>query len=99
MRAKIELQKQVKNKTFQEGVQEFILYCKSKNLRHATIKHYQNSVRVFEKFIPDDMKIKDITKKTVENFELYLKNNINENDVSMNTNVRSIRAVLYYFMK
>lgn len=28
MRRKIELQKQIKDKTLQEGVQEFILYCK-----------------------------------------------------------------------
>lgn len=98
MRTKIKLQKQIKDKTFQEGYNEFIIYCKSRNLRPATIHHYDNSIRIFQTFIPD-IKIKNINEKLVQDFKIFLQNKMNENDVTINTNIRSLRAVLYYFMK
>lgn len=42
MRRKIQIQKQVNDKTFEEGYKVFLNYCKVRNLRDATIKHYIN---------------------------------------------------------
>lgn len=99
MRKKITLKQSSCNKTFDKGYDEFILYCKVRNLSPATIKHYDNSINIFYKFISKDTPISDISMDTVNNFILFCKNSMNQNDVTVNTNLRSIRAVLYYFMK
>lgn len=99
MRKKINLNKQIQSKTFDEGYDEFILYCKSRNLRPATITHYDNSMLVTYQGIPYKTKISEITSETVDDFKLFLRNKTTENDVTQNTNIRSLRTVLYYFMK
>lgn len=99
MRKKIEMNKSNTTKTFDRGYDEFIIYCKARNLSPATIKHYDGSILVWYKFLDPKTPINEITHETIQNFILFLKNKMNENDVTMNTNLRSIRAILYYFMK
>ena len=31
------------NLTFEEGCEEYLLYCKARNLRDGTIKHYKDN--------------------------------------------------------
>lgn len=45
------------------------------------------------------MLIEDITKKTVNQFILDCKEKLNIRDVTLNTYVRSLRTILYYFME
>lgn len=98
MRQKIDLNK-TKEKTFDRGYDEFIIYCKARNLRPATIKHYDDSMRIIYQFIQPKTLIKDITETTVEEFKIFLREKTTENDVTQNTNIRVLRTVLYYFMK
>jgi integrase/recombinase XerD len=100
MRQKIEMNKKVSNKTFDQGFEEFINYCKVRNLRPATIKHYEDIVNyTWYKFLNCKTPIKEITSKTIDEFILFCKNKMNENDVTVNTNVRGMRAICYYFIK
>jgi integrase/recombinase XerD len=100
MRKKIEMRKKNDLKTFEEGYSEFINYCKIRNLREATIKHYNDIVKyVIYKFLEKDTVTKNITNKTVEEFILFCKEKMNQNDVTVNTNLRAFRAILYYFMR
>lgn len=100
MRQKIELRKGQTEKTFEEGYKEFINYCRIRNLREATIKHYNNIVNyVVYKYLDKDTSIREVDQKTVENYILFCKDNMHENDVTVNTNLRAFRAILYYFMK
>jgi len=98
-RERIELFKIKQDKTFEKGFEEFILYCKAKNLREATVKHYYTIVHIIYKFIPPSTKINLITSKTVEQLILYLRVETNQNSVSINTTLVTLRAILYYFMK
>lgn len=98
MRKQIEMKKRVNSKTFDQGYDEFILNCKSRNLRPATIKHYDDCMKTIYKFIQPKQLIKDINPSTVEQFKLFL-NSTSQNDITMNTNIRAIRAILYYFMR
>lgn len=99
MRKKLEMGKQADEKTFEEGYKEFINYCKIRNLRPATIKHYDGIVYyTIYSFMPKDTLIKDIKVKTVEDFILFCRGK-KQNDVTVNTNLRALRAILYYFMK
>jgi integrase/recombinase XerD len=45
------------------------------------------------------MAICQINSVVVDNFILFLRNEMDDNDTTMNTNIRGIRTVLYYFMK
>lgn len=99
MGRKIELIQQKNFKTFDEGFDEFIMMCKVKNLRPSTIKQYETIINIWYKFVPYKTPIKDITKNTVNAFIMFLKNETNENDVTINSVIVHVRVVLYYFMK
>lgn len=100
MRQKIELQKQLDKKTFEDGYKEFILNCKVKGLSQYTIKYYDNVVRIWSNlYDPEKQLISDINMSTVDSFVMFLKTKTNENDITVNTNLRGVRAILYYFMK
>lgn len=87
------------NKTLQEGMDEFFKHCKVKNLSEHTIRYYTNSMDLFTKFYNQENRLNDITKSTVDDFILYLRDNTNFNDISINTTLKAIRAICYYFMK
>ncbi|GEM_PF-1258456 len=69
------------NKTFEEGAEEFIRYCKVRNLREATIKTYEDFLLIWYKFYPCNSPINN---KTIEDFILFLKENRQVKDVSIN---------------
>lgn len=85
--------------TLDRGYDEFIFYCRTRNLRPATIQFYDNSIRSIYKFIEPKMPIKDITKATVDNFIIGCQNELNIKDITINTYLRALKAILYYFMK
>lgn len=99
MRKKIELKRQVNKKSFEEGYREFVLNCNIRNLSPYTIKHYDQIVHIWSKYFDVSMAICEINSVVVDNFILFLRNEMDENDTTMNTNIRGIRTVLYYFMK
>lgn len=99
MRQTIQMERKNNNKTFDQGYDEFILNCRVRNLSPETIKHYDSTMMTIYKFIPPKTPIKDITINVVNNFILSCKSNLNVKDVTINTYLRGLRAVMYYFMK
>ncbi|ENK1242997.1 tyrosine-type recombinase/integrase [Clostridium botulinum] len=103
-RTKIEL-KPSTNKTFDQGYDEFIRYCKARNLRKATIKHYDDIVNysfyyfLEYEFNTEKVLIKDITSKIIEDYVIYMREKTNINDTTINTNIRTMRTIFYYFMR
>lgn len=85
--------------TLDRGYDEFIFNCRTRNLRPATIQFYDNSVRTIYKFIEPKMAIKDITKDTVDNFIISCQSKLDIKDITINTYLRALKAILYYFMK
>lgn len=88
-----------KRATLDEGYDEFILDCKSRNLREYTIRFYDNNMLNVYKFIEPKTPISSITKDTVDNFILSCKKELNINSVTLNTYVRALKTILYFFMK
>lgn len=88
-----------KDMTFDRGFDEFIFNCRARNLRPATIQFYENSIRSIYKFVEPKMPIKNITKATVDNFIIGCQNDLDIKDVTINTYLRALKAILYYFMK
>ncbi|MFR1377670.1 MAG: tyrosine-type recombinase/integrase [Clostridium neonatale] len=85
--------------TLDEGFEQFIKHCKIRNLREDTIKHYEGTMRSIYKFIEPKTIIKDINESTVDSFILYCQNELEVKDVTINTYLRGLRTVLYYFMR
>lgn len=99
MRQKLQMINNKEVKTLNEGFSEFINYSQIKNLSPYTIKFYKNVFNIFTKFYSSEFYIEDIDLSTIQNYIMFLKNEMNENEVTINTNIRGIRSILYYFMK
>lgn len=86
-------------KSITEGFEDFIIHCKSKNLSEATIKSYRDTIEyTFSKFMSLDSLTEDINSTTIQKFIAYLKGTCVK-DTTINSYLRMLRAVLYYFMK
>lgn len=83
--------------TFEEGFKAFLDNCKAKNLRPHTILYYQNVVTVWYKVHQPDMKLEKLCSDTVNEFVNYC-SNAGQKHTTINTNLRGIRVILYYFM-
>lgn len=59
--------------TFEEGFEEFLFDCKSRNLREDTLEHYRQGYKLIIKYLNKDIRISDITKNSYENFIVKVK--------------------------
>lgn len=90
--------------TLQEGLKEFIVDCKIRNLSQNTIKYYNENFNYFISYMEETFKnekivVKEhITKDTISNYIIYMQNH-NLKDTTINLRLRAVRCVLYYFMK
>ncbi len=85
--------------TFAEAYEGFRLNCITRNLRDATITHYDDTLRTIYKFIDANMEVKNIDKSVVNEFILGCKNELQIKDITLNTYLRGLRTILYYFME
>jgi len=53
-----------REKTFEDSFKEYILDCKTRNLREGTIHHYHGSIKQIYKRIPPDTSISSMNKQT-----------------------------------
>jgi len=86
-------------KTLDAGYDEFVHYCKARNLSEATIKHYDESMRIVYKFMDYKTLISSLSEHTVQDFVIFCKRDMGQKDITTNTNLRSLKTILYYFMR
>lgn len=88
-----------RSKSFEEGYSEFLGYCKARNLRPATVKHYDDIINYnWYKYFEPTNPINSISQTTIIGFIQYMKDR-GVKDVTINTSIRGIRTILYYFMR
>jgi integrase/recombinase XerD len=95
---KIKMQQQETIKTMEEAFAEFIRYCNVKNLSEHTFIFYENCYKSFIKHYLATCDVKNISINTI--YEYIIKQqagNITAN--AINSNLRGVRAFLYYCMK
>ena len=85
--------------TVKEGFAQFQNFNEAKNLSGKTIKHYDISFKNFAEFYDVSKPACSIIETTIFEFIAWLKKNGNINDITLNSCLRPIRAMLYYFMK
>ena len=49
-----------KTMTFEEGCNKYLDYCRQRNLREGTIRHYRQSYDYFYKYFDKNMLVEDI---------------------------------------
>lgn len=81
-----------------EMFETYIKKCIIKNLSEQTIKCYKKNYSIFERYINGSTPINLINGNTIDNFILYLRENNQCNDITINSYLRSIRAFLYFCM-
>lgn len=85
--------------TIQEAFDLFTRKCRIKNLTDLSISSYEKKMVHFYEYINKSESIKTVTKDTVDDYILWLRENTAANDITINSYLRSLRAFLYYCME
>ena len=86
------------NVTGEEAFQLFIRKCKIKNLTELSIESYEKKILRFYEFYGRDTLLSEIRSSTIDDYILWLRQNTNGNDITINSYLRTVRAFLYYCM-
>jgi integrase/recombinase XerD len=86
------------NITVQEAFERFLRIKKAQNLSPDTITHYEIHYRYFSEFFCVDQKCSVITSDTYYSYIEYLKATRKANEITLNSYLCSLRAILYFFM-
>ena len=77
----------------------FIRKCKIKNLTVESINSYQRKIMPFKKYTAENpVELADISADTIDNYIIWMRNNLKANDISINSYLRAVRAFLYFSM-
>lgn len=87
------------NLSIQEAFDLFIRKCKIKNLTDLSISSYEKKMVHFYEFIDKSEPLTAVTKDTVDDYILWLRENTEANDITINSYLRSVRAFLYFCME
>ena len=74
---RIKLQQEQESISTFQGFNNFLQNCKIKNLSQATIKGYKHHFVKFHQFYGEDTDISFLSQSTVNEFILYLQDNLN----------------------
>lgn len=85
--------------SIQEAFDLFIRKCRIKNLTDLSISSYEKKMVHFYEFIDKSEPITAVTKDTVDDYILWLRENTEANDITINSYLRSVRAFLYFCME
>ena len=87
------------NPTIQQAFERFQKYNRLKNLSQGSLDFYAAKGRSFFRFLGDtEQPINTITEETVEDYIFYMKDQ-QLHDTTINTNLRMVRAFLYWCMR
>ncbi len=92
------MNKKNENKAVEEVFEDFIKFCRVKNLSSRTIKYYKETYGIFADYYNCSRNMSEIDKSVVEDYILYLKDRDISN-TTVNTYLRGLRAFLYYAME
>lgn len=87
------------NLTVADGIYLFLRKCRVKNLAEHSINSYEKKLIHFREFFNEKALLSSITADTIDDYILWLKDNTEANDITVNSYLRSLRAFLYYCME
>ena len=87
-----------KSMTFKDGCELYLLDCRQRNLREATINHYRQSFLRFYRYFEPDLPLEQIDETMYNGYVLQLCDEL-ENSVSVNTYLRNLITVFHFLME
>ena len=85
--------------TLNDLFEEFLIAKKCLNVSPYTISYYERCFKSFSKYYDVTQPCGLISLNDVNGYILYLKGRDDVNDITINTNLRGLRALLYYGME
>lgn len=95
---KLTLQCENPNQSVEEVFKDFIRSRRCKNVSNYTIEYYNRCYKKFSDFYDVTLPCSTINLNVIQDFILTMKDDSNVNDITLNTNLRGIRTILYYAM-
>ena len=95
---RINMHQKVIDKNLDEGFKEFITSCKVKNLSERTIEYYSDCFKEFKIYF-SSKQLCDINSTIFDGYILWLKDKGSLKDITINTRIKGMRAIMYYFMR
>ncbi len=86
------------NLTVDDAFELFIRKCKIKNLTDLSVESYESKIKRLYEFYGKDSLVSEIDFETIDKFVLWLRENTEANDVTINGYLRAARAFLYFCM-
>jgi len=86
------------DKVLNEAFEDFIRHKKINNLSSESIRYYNDCYKTFCQFHDPTLLCNTVTQNTVERYTEFLQNK-NIADVTVNSYLRGLRAILYYIME
>lgn len=87
------------NLTLEEALELFLRKCQIRNLSPNTIKFYREKAKIYFQFEPKTNNVSYTTPEKLEDFVLWLQNNRNISETTLNSYLRGIRGFFYFCMK
>ena len=85
--------------TINEAFKQYQTYNVARNLSPKTIEYYQDTIERFLKFYDGKKNCDTITQNTIYEYIAYIRTNCKVKDITINTRLRSVRSMCYYFIK
>lgn len=85
--------------TLKELFEEFLIAKQCINVSPYTLRYYEGCFRHFTDYVDEKTPCAEITLQTVNRYILALKSRGEINDITINTYLRGVRAILYYGME
>ena len=88
-----------KNTTISQGFELFIRVKKMSNLAEDSIYYYERCYKPFQEFFGEDFLCENLNTDNILEYIEHLKCSGDRKSITINTHIRGIRAILYYFME
>lgn len=85
--------------TLEEAFTQFIKTCKLKNLSPKTTETYEIHYSIFTKFIDGNTPVSKFNRNVIDDYIIYLKQETDIRDITVNTYLRSLRVFFNYLME
>jgi integrase/recombinase XerD len=96
---KLQMAKSNVKKTLQEGFEEFLRYCKVRNLSDDTFINHKNSMKYFQAFYGSSGVLRDIRRSTIDEYIIWFRESHRASGMTLAMHLKNIKAVFNYCAK
>jgi len=93
---KIRLMEQSQEMSFDKAFEEFLTFCKTKNLSEATLRNYRLQFRTLSTYVDTSSPVSAIDQNFVQSYILHLQGKMH-NPETINTALRTFRVLVNYW--